>query len=41
VPVKPAPDMVFALCRATGLRMYDLPLTPERVWRGLHEKSPG
>ncbi len=24
-----------ALCRATGLRLYDLPLTPERVWRGL------
>ena len=24
-----------ALYRATGLRMYDLPLTPEKVWRGL------
>jgi CO/xanthine dehydrogenase Mo-binding subunit len=24
-----------ALYRATGLRLYDLPLTPERVWRGL------
>ena len=24
-----------ALFRATGLRLYDLPLTPERVWRGL------
>jgi len=25
-----------ALCQATGLRLYDLPLTPEKVWRGLH-----
>ena len=25
-----------ALYRATGLRLYDLPLTPEKVWRGLH-----
>ena len=24
-----------ALCRATGLRLYDLPLTPEKVWRAL------
>ena len=24
-----------AVFRATGLRMYDLPLTPEKVWRGL------
>jgi CO/xanthine dehydrogenase Mo-binding subunit len=24
-----------ALYRATGLRLYDLPLTPEKVWRGL------
>ena len=24
-----------AVCRATGLRLYDLPLTPEKVWRGL------
>jgi CO/xanthine dehydrogenase Mo-binding subunit len=28
-----------ALCRATGLRMYDLPLTPERVWRALGKIS--
>src|ERR1044071_7245808 len=25
-----------ALYQATGLRLYDLPLTPEKVWRGLH-----
>jgi CO/xanthine dehydrogenase Mo-binding subunit len=24
-----------AVFRATGLRLYDLPLTPEKVWRGL------
>ncbi len=28
-----------ALCGATGLRMYDLPLTPERVWRALGKIS--
>jgi CO/xanthine dehydrogenase Mo-binding subunit len=28
-----------AVCRATGLRMYDLPLTPERVWRALGKIS--
>jgi CO/xanthine dehydrogenase Mo-binding subunit len=28
-----------ALYRATGLRLYDLPLTPEKVWRGLRKKS--
>jgi len=26
-----------AVCRATGLRLYDLPLTPEKVWRGLQK----
>ena len=25
---------------ATGVRMYDLPLTPEKVWRKLQEESP-
>jgi CO/xanthine dehydrogenase Mo-binding subunit len=28
-----------ALCQATGLRLYDLPLTPERVWRALGKIS--
>ncbi len=28
-----------AVYRATGLRMYDLPLTPEKVWRGLGKIS--
>lgn len=27
-----------ALYQATGLRLYDLPLTPEKVWRGLHSR---
>jgi CO/xanthine dehydrogenase Mo-binding subunit len=28
-----------ALCHATGLRMYDLPLTPEKVWRGFKDNK--
>jgi CO/xanthine dehydrogenase Mo-binding subunit len=28
-----------ALYQAAGVRLYDLPLTPERVWRALQEKS--
>jgi CO/xanthine dehydrogenase Mo-binding subunit len=28
-----------AVYRATGVRFYDLPLTPERVWRRLHESQ--
>jgi len=27
-----------ALCRATGVRLFNLPLTPEKVWRGLLAK---
>lgn len=29
-----------ALYQATGLRLYDLPLTPEKVWRGLQSIEP-
>jgi len=28
-----------ALYRATGLRLYDLPMTPEKVWRALRQKA--
>jgi CO/xanthine dehydrogenase Mo-binding subunit len=28
-----------AVYHATGLRLYDLPLTPEKVWRGLQKKK--
>ncbi len=35
-----APAIGNAVCRATGLRFYDLPLTPERVWRALRARSP-
>ena len=28
-----------AVFKATGLRFYDLPLTPERVWMALQEKG--
>ncbi len=30
-----APAVTNALARATGVRIHDLPLTPERVWRAL------
>jgi CO/xanthine dehydrogenase Mo-binding subunit len=32
-----APSICNALERATGVRIRDLPLTPERVWRALKE----
>jgi CO/xanthine dehydrogenase Mo-binding subunit len=28
-----------AVCGATGVRLYDLPLTPEKVWRALCDKA--
>ncbi len=34
-----APAIGNALYQATGLRLYDLPLTPEKVWRALCKKS--
>jgi CO/xanthine dehydrogenase Mo-binding subunit len=34
-----APAIGNAVCQATGIRMYDLPLTPERVWRALRKIS--
>lgn len=30
-----APAIGNAVCRATGRRLFDLPLTPEKVWRAL------
>ena len=33
-----APAIGNALYQATGLRLYDLPLTPEKVWRALNRK---
>jgi CO/xanthine dehydrogenase Mo-binding subunit len=35
-----APAIGNAVCQATGLRFYDLPLTPEKVWRALRARSP-
>ena len=32
----PAPAIANAVYHATGIRFTELPLTPERVWRGLH-----
>jgi CO/xanthine dehydrogenase Mo-binding subunit len=37
--VSVAPAVTNALARATGVRIKDLPLTPERVWRALKEKK--
>ena len=34
-----APSVVSALARATGVRIRDLPLTPERVWRALRNQG--
>lgn len=41
IPVSPA--IGNALARLTGVRLCDLPLTPERVWRALrqHRRVPG
>jgi len=36
IPVSPA--VANALARLTGLRLHDLPLTPERVWRALRAR---
>jgi CO/xanthine dehydrogenase Mo-binding subunit len=37
IPVSPA--VANALARLTGVRLFELPLTPERVWRALRRKE--
>ena len=39
--VSVAPAIANALARGTGVRIFDLPLTPERVWRALNLKDKG
>jgi CO/xanthine dehydrogenase Mo-binding subunit len=34
-----APSVCNAIARATGVRIKDLPLTPERVWRALRDSN--
>jgi CO/xanthine dehydrogenase Mo-binding subunit len=36
-----APAVAAAVRDATGVAIRDLPLTPERVWRALHDAVPG
>jgi CO/xanthine dehydrogenase Mo-binding subunit len=38
IPVSPA--VANALARLTGVRLHELPLTPERVWRALRARRP-
>jgi CO/xanthine dehydrogenase Mo-binding subunit len=33
-----APAIANALCNATGVRIFDPPLSPEKVARAIHEK---
>jgi CO/xanthine dehydrogenase Mo-binding subunit len=33
-----APAVTNALARSTGVRIFDLPLTPERVWRAMKDR---
>jgi CO/xanthine dehydrogenase Mo-binding subunit len=37
----PIPAIVNAVYRACGVRIYELPITPEKVLRGLEEKAAG
>jgi CO/xanthine dehydrogenase Mo-binding subunit len=37
--VSVAPAITNALARGYGIRINDLPLTPERVWRELKRKK--
>jgi len=35
-----APAVANAIARAVGVRITDLPMTPERVWRAIQASSP-
>ncbi len=36
-----APAVANAVCHATGVRVRELPITPERLWRALREREEG
>ncbi len=35
-----APAIANAVYNAVGVRIYDLPITPEKLWRAMREKAP-
>jgi CO/xanthine dehydrogenase Mo-binding subunit len=35
-----APAIANAIARAIGVRITDLPMTPERVWRAITRRTP-
>lgn len=35
----PSPAIADAIFNATGVMMHELPMTPERVWRAIHQKE--
>ena len=36
-----APAVTGAIAHATGVRLHEIPATPERVWAGLRDKPRG
>jgi CO/xanthine dehydrogenase Mo-binding subunit len=36
----PAPAVANAIFDAVGVRMYELPMTPEKIWRAMKDKPP-
>jgi CO/xanthine dehydrogenase Mo-binding subunit len=34
------PAIAGAIFNATGVQLYDIPMTPERVWAAIKEQKP-
>jgi CO/xanthine dehydrogenase Mo-binding subunit len=42
VPIVPPPAaLAAAIYRAVGVRMYELPMAPHKVWKAISEKPQG